>query len=146
MWPMGLCGSLAHTSTHVGALVATASTYRSVGIDVADARPLGNALTKRVLTSAEKDELCEISRRLQDDEGNLAFCAKEAFFKCQFSVYGILDLDFPDVTLRGTENLNELSIELNRPGRTDLYDMSTKTTIYMRKFGSQLVCWAALSW
>lgn len=84
-FPAELRGSISHTNTHAVALIGLAADYCSVGVDVDDSRPLGDAAAAEVTWEAEV-------RRIQRAYGfidraaaqNFAFSAKEAIFKCQF--------------------------------------------------------------
>jgi len=84
-FPAGVRGSISHTNAHAVALVGLAADYRSVGVDVDDARALGDAAAAEVTWEAE-------IQRIQQAFGlteraavqNFAFSAKEAIYKCQF--------------------------------------------------------------
>lgn len=85
VFPAGLCGSISHTSTHAVALIGLAADYCSVGVDVDDARPLGDAAATEVTWEVEVQRI-QRALGLTDRAAaqNFAFSAKEAIYKCQF--------------------------------------------------------------
>jgi 4'-phosphopantetheinyl transferase EntD len=99
-WPAGICGSLSHTLRHAAALVARRSQYASVGVDIDDGRPLGDAAAADVVW---RDELALVQRlgiaTSEITAQNFVFIAKEAIFKCQYPVTLQRSLDFLDVRL-----------------------------------------------
>lgn len=133
-WPPGICGSLSHTSTHVAALVARRGDLRAVGVDVNDGRSLGRRLEDQVLSNAERRVLMPISNRLSIDPGNLAFSAKEAFFKCQYSVTRRTDVSFGEIVL----------VELwpHGPCVAKLAECSISAELHFAVLDGQLVCCA----
>lgn len=99
IWPAGSCGSITHSSTHAGVAVAQLSHVCSLGIDIDDGRNL-DAATKDVVSQAELRELQ--AHPLARDEATaarLAFCAKEALYKCQMPLTGNSELSFVDIAL-----------------------------------------------
>lgn len=98
-WPKGLCGSIAHSGSHVAVVLAPTSHVCSVGVDIEDGRNLG-------ATSREIGRVDEINALTahpfannQEDAARLLFSAKEALFKCQSSITGDTELDFMQVGL-----------------------------------------------
>ncbi len=85
LFPPELRGSISHTREHAVALVGHASCYRSVGVDIDDARPLGDAAASGVTWQSE---VARIQRVVELEDPalaqNFAFSAKEAIFKCQY--------------------------------------------------------------
>jgi 4'-phosphopantetheinyl transferase EntD len=81
-------------------LVAAASRYRAVGIDLDDGRPLGAETAADLMTDGEVQSVVEAGIAT-DVEGaqRFVFSAKEAVYKCQYPLTGRGDLDFPDVRL-----------------------------------------------
>ncbi len=98
-WPVGLCGSIAHSGTHVVVAVAPTSQVRSVGIDIEDGRNLGS-ISREVGRGDEiKALITHPFANDYEDAARLLFSAKEALFKCQSSITGDMDLDFTQVEL-----------------------------------------------
>lgn len=100
MWPTGLCGSIAHSASHVAVAIACTSQMRSIGIDIEDGRNLG-AATRQI---GRPDEIKALAAHplVSDEEGaaRLLFSAKEALFKCQSPVTQDEYLGFMDVCLK----------------------------------------------
>lgn len=99
IWPAGLVGSITHTRSCAMAVVAHAGAIRGLGIDVEEDKPLADDLWPAICSPQEQSWL-----RRQANPGQMAkviFSAKEAAYKCQFSVsaryYGFdgmeLDID-----------------------------------------------------
>lgn len=99
IWPTGICGSIAHSSTHAAIAVARTTHIRSVGIDIDDGRDLEDA-TQDVATKAELRRLVNHPLAVSEaGAARLVFCAKEALYKCQAPLTGDNDLSFADVEL-----------------------------------------------
>jgi 4'-phosphopantetheinyl transferase EntD len=85
LFPAELRGSISHTREHAVALVGLADDYRSLGVDLDDERPLGDAAAAGVTWQSE---VSRIQRAMGFAERataqNFAFSAKEAIFKCQY--------------------------------------------------------------
>jgi 4'-phosphopantetheinyl transferase EntD len=139
IWPPGVCGSLSHTHTHVAAVVARVEVCQAVGIDVDDQRPFDRASRIRLLSKTEERALTEASNASSRDAANIAFCAKEAFFKAHFAVFGDPNLEYLDVALsRGPDatSLRPVPVAPSSPEAHFFY----RTTIYIRTCDHQLVC------
>jgi 4'-phosphopantetheinyl transferase EntD len=97
VWPSGFVGSISHSREHIAVALARSDGWASIGIDVDDARSLDEAVDV-VAIPGEIESLEAVI-----DPGittvRLAFCAKEALFKCQFLLTGNGELDFLDVQL-----------------------------------------------
>ena len=102
IWPKGVCGSVSHTARYAAAVVARSGSCDSLGIDLDDDRELGEAAAREIALAEELELLSasEFSATYPHARAeNLLFCAKEAIFKCQFSITRFSDLDFLDVAL-----------------------------------------------
>jgi 4'-phosphopantetheinyl transferase EntD len=95
VWPSGFVGSLSHTRDHIAVALARSDRWTSIGIDVDDARSLDEVIDE-VATPREIRSL-EPVLNPGITAVRLAFCAKEAIFKCQYPVTGNADLEFLDV-------------------------------------------------
>lgn len=138
VWPTAVCGSISHTRTYAAVLVADAAAYWSVGIDINDQRSLGDPLARQVATESEIQEihrLCSWS-----DAPNVAFSAKEAFYKFQFPITGATDLAFSDVTLLRGPN-DSLGVSCERIATFFWPKLLSKTMIYASNQSEQLICW-----
>lgn len=114
LWQSDVVGSLSHTSFHAGAFVAQRSRFLSVGLDIDDGRPLGEAASEDLMTSAEVEALIRAGIASSTSEAErIIFSAKEALYKCQFSLTGKSDLDFLDVRLQPIGSLGSgLGVEV----------------------------------
>lgn len=85
IWPEGFVGSISHTDHWCAAAVARESDVRSVGIDLEGAKPFKEELWQRVCTVDERLWLegLEEGRELMS---KVLFCAKEAVYKCQYTI------------------------------------------------------------
>lgn len=86
LFPNGVIGSISHTPRFSVALVGKGAGYRSLGVDLDDERRLGDAAA---LEFSWENEVSRISRALglgRAEAQNFAFSAKEAIFKCQYSL------------------------------------------------------------
>ncbi|GAA6196002.1 4'-phosphopantetheinyl transferase [Pseudophaeobacter arcticus] len=84
LWPSALVGSITHTRSCAMAVVAAKGPIQGLGIDVEEDKPLADELWPAICSAQEQDWL-----RQQDNPGQLAklvFSAKEAAYKCQFTV------------------------------------------------------------
>jgi len=103
LWPTGVTGSITHTGRGSDAAAACVVTraLRSIGIDVERAAPLTHELQRHVFTAKE---LADAERAHPEPDGPgwhalRVFCAKEAFYKCQYPLTGRF-LGFQDVETR----------------------------------------------
>jgi 4'-phosphopantetheinyl transferase EntD len=95
VWPEGLAGSITHHGGYCGAVAVQRSACASIGIDLGDAGALPAELAERICSSAEAAAL---RRAVADcDPLALAFCVKEAAYKCVFpllrTVFDFLDIE-----------------------------------------------------
>lgn len=84
VWPNHLVGSITHTRSCAMAAVARKGDIQGLGIDVEEDKPLADDLWPAICSAQEQAWL-----RQQSNPGQLAklvFCAKEAAYKCQFTV------------------------------------------------------------
>jgi enterobactin synthetase component D / holo-[acyl-carrier protein] synthase len=107
LWPEVAIGSITHTQGLCLAAVAFRRSYAGVGIDVEPDAPLQPALAQRIASDVEMRGLASMPSLLA---ARLIFSAKEAFYKCQFSVTRQF-LGFFDVSIE-LEPQGEFSAEL----------------------------------
>jgi enterobactin synthetase component D len=119
IWPAGIVGSITHSGTFVSAAAARAEDAQGVGID-----------TQELLTSERMDRVMptillasEVQRATESALGpslwtTVAFCAKEALFKCLYPVIGVrfyyaaaevtsIDIDERTFTIALTETVSQ---------------------------------------
>lgn len=91
LWPLGVVGSLAHDEDVAVAVVARASAYASLGIDIEPALPLPQGLPRMVATPGE---LARYSPDLI--ASRVLFAVKEAVYKASHPLDGLF-LEFHDI-------------------------------------------------
>ncbi|OAN67271.1 hypothetical protein A7X12_00300 [Sphingomonas sp. TDK1] len=97
-WPAGIIGSITHGGNCCAVAVARSREAHSVGIDIERAVPLPLGAETQICTAGERawlDRLASADRQLL---ATLHFSAKEALYKCQYPVTGLM-IDFLDVQL-----------------------------------------------
>lgn len=101
IWPEGLTGSIAHSQTMAAAAIARhADGIRSIGLDLEPALPLPEDLLDTILRPGELDRLAQLPEGLQAVHARLIFSAKEAFFKCQYSLSrSFIDFQAAEISL-----------------------------------------------
>ena len=97
-WPPGVKGTISHTTGCCAVAVTTATDVLGIGLDVDQAEALDLELEKVVCTRSEQAWLDSLPASDRGLLAKLLFCAKEAFYKCQYGVTGEL-LDFQDVEI-----------------------------------------------
>lgn len=100
VWPHGIVGSITHTDTMSAAVAAlTADGIRSLGIDLEPALPLPEDAVDTILRPEERRRLASLPKATQLLHARIIFCAKEAFFKCQYGISRVM-IDFHVVAIR----------------------------------------------
>jgi 4'-phosphopantetheinyl transferase EntD len=95
-WPMGLVGSITHTTGYVAAAAARASEVRAIGIDAERVRTLEADIGSLILTREERLWVAGDAERLIS-----VFSAKESVFKAWYPIRAAW-LDFKDVAVSFT--------------------------------------------
>ncbi len=104
-WPRGLVGSICHSPHTALSVVGLASSYAGLGVDIRDTREIADLEAPLVASDEEFASATDIGWASDlKSARHLMFSAKEAFFKCQFPLTGLRDLDFRDVTLLPDEH------------------------------------------
>lgn len=107
LWDEEITGSICHTHSDVGALVAWKSVYRSVGLDIDDGREIGDAAAIDIVLPKEVDLLMQLKvAACRKVALRMLFSIKEALYKCQFPVTGCSDLGFLDICLSSYDATN----------------------------------------
>lgn len=81
-WPPGIVGSITHTAGLAASAVASAHSFRALGIDAEPASPLPEGVLDAVSSLTERQSLPQ--QRLMD---TTLFCAKEAAYKALNSYF-----------------------------------------------------------
>jgi 4'-phosphopantetheinyl transferase EntD len=98
-WPPGIVGSISHCAGCCIAVVADSTEAIGIGIDVENATPLPIELFHMICGDKDEGGFATLGPL----GGKLAFCAKEAFYKCYYPITKEL-LDFSDVSVRFASN------------------------------------------
>jgi 4'-phosphopantetheinyl transferase EntD len=85
-WPEGFIGSITHCNGFCGAAVARQSDLNSIGFDAEPALPLPEGTDRIIYGAEEAAHFSALPVLAGVDWAKLAFCAKEAFYKCFFPV------------------------------------------------------------
>jgi len=97
-WPTGFLGSISHTDDCCAVAVTKSRGVAGLGIDIEPETPLAPELEEQICTANERSWLSLHSTSDRTRLGTLLFSAKEAVYKCQYTVTGSF-LDFKDVEL-----------------------------------------------
>ena len=96
LWPTGICGSISHTDGYAAAAAALDRDFLGVGLDAEPAGRVAQKLWPKIATATEQEWLHGLGQERQAHAATLLFCAKEAFYKCQYPATGRW-LGFADV-------------------------------------------------
>lgn len=86
VWPAHLVGSITHTADFCAAVVAEKTGVTAIGIDVEAAAAVTENLWPRLFLGAEIEWLESLTMPQRLSAAALLFSAKEAFYKCQYSL------------------------------------------------------------
>jgi 4'-phosphopantetheinyl transferase EntD len=99
IWPDGLVGNITHTDDWVAAAVARRDQgFAAIGIDLEPAAALPPDLWAPVCAPEEQAKLTVIRGITPGLAARLAFCMKEAAFKCQYTLSRAM-LEFVDLAI-----------------------------------------------
>ncbi|HJL18849.1 MAG TPA: 4'-phosphopantetheinyl transferase superfamily protein [Sandaracinaceae bacterium LLY-WYZ-13_1] len=102
VWPAGVVGSITHTRSFCLAAVAKAEAVEGLGVDAEPDEPLEPELWPAITTPAERAALAASEPRAAGARARRLFCAKEAAYKAQYPLTGVL-LEFDDLAIRFSE-------------------------------------------
>ncbi|MGO8829439.1 MAG: 4'-phosphopantetheinyl transferase family protein [Steroidobacteraceae bacterium] len=98
LWPERLIGSITHTAGLCAAVVAERARVLALGVDSEVSGAVKPELWPSICTAAELQWLDSLPTAERPAAATLIFCAKEAFYKCQYPLVG-QRLDFQDVVV-----------------------------------------------
>jgi 4'-phosphopantetheinyl transferase EntD len=99
IWPDDLVGNITHTNDWVAAAVARRDQgFAAIGIDLEPAAALPPDLWASVCSPEEQAKLAIIHGMTPGLAARLAFCMKEAAFKCQYALSRAM-LEFADLAI-----------------------------------------------
>ncbi|MBA53135.1 MAG: hypothetical protein CMK89_01655 [Pseudomonadales bacterium] len=96
-WPEGWTGSISHTQGLCVVAIAPLTLFRSIGLDVEQATPLGDDIRSLICSAAEQDRLSRLTLMTGQDIASqpldkVIFSAKESIHKTYFPLnYHTLD-------------------------------------------------------
>jgi 4'-phosphopantetheinyl transferase EntD len=97
-WPEGIVGTISHTTECCAVAVASVRHFTGLGLDVELDTALERGLESTICTDQERNWLNRFSDAERGRLGKLLFCAKEAFYKCQYpttkTLIGFQDVEF----------------------------------------------------
>lgn len=99
VWPDEVAGSITHTRTLALAVVTRDPSIASIGVDAEPDAPLDEELWPALMTAAELARVRALSPAMASARVRSLFCAKEAAYKCQYPVTGLM-LDFEDLEIQ----------------------------------------------
>jgi 4'-phosphopantetheinyl transferase EntD len=98
IWPLSVVGSITHTAGFCAAVAAERQHADALGLDCEVVGEVNAELWPRICAAAELEWLGSLPAAEQAAAATLMFSAKEAFYKCQYSVVGER-LNFHDVSV-----------------------------------------------
>jgi len=84
LWPPQAVGSITHTAGFCGVVVASRERVAALGIDAEERYAVRRELWPGICTNAEQQWLAGLPPERAVEAATAIFCAKEAFFKCQY--------------------------------------------------------------
>ncbi len=107
IWPRAIVGSITHDQKVCVAVVGERDRFKALGVDVEPALPLEAELFSEICRAEELAWLRQLPFEVRGVVARRFFCAKEAIYKCQYSVSREL-FDF-----------HALSVVFDKQGRFD---------------------------
>lgn len=98
VWPQGFTGSITHCRGFCGAAVTAKLQHSSLGFDAEVSDDLSPEVLRVVCAPQEIKDFPEYLPAERTTWSQVAFCAKEAFYKCYYPI-GQTFLDFADVSI-----------------------------------------------
>ncbi len=87
IWPLGITGSISHSSTRCAAAVARHSDgIHAIGLDVEEETPLDAFFAEEICTARERDWLDQQPSGRRGELLKAIFSAKECTYKCQYQL------------------------------------------------------------
>jgi len=98
LWPDRLVGSITHTQGFCAAVVGERAHFAGLGIDAERVDAVGSHLWPGICGPGELHWIASLPVQERVRAATLIFCAKEAFYKCQYPLTGEW-LSFSDVRI-----------------------------------------------
>jgi 4'-phosphopantetheinyl transferase EntD len=113
VWPQGATGSISHSDGYCVAVVGFAKNFAGIGIDTESIGNVQRHLWEQVFQAEEISKLELLAEPQRVAMATVLFCAKEAFYKCQFSLTRAW-LGFEEVNVHATEGKFYISLGSGR--------------------------------
>ena len=114
-WPQTATGSISHTARFCAAVATESRRFASLGLDIEHLGDISADLWPQLFRREEIEQLRGLPPAARDAFATVLFCAKEAFYKCQFPLTKRW-LDFTDVAVSaqwGADDGGRFSIRLH---------------------------------
>ncbi|HEY0055301.1 MAG TPA: 4'-phosphopantetheinyl transferase superfamily protein [Pedobacter sp.] len=98
LWPDGITGSISHCDDLVGAVTASTTKVKALGLDIEMIGKVGTEIWDLVFTDDEQDFLKKSRSEDLDLYSTIIFSAKECFYKLQFPITRTY-IDFKEVEI-----------------------------------------------
>lgn len=124
VWPAGVHGTISHTDGYAAAAAASDGHFVGIGVDAEPATRLERRLWPKITTATEQHWLQGLDSGLDARAATLLFCAKEAFYKCQYPAtrrwlgFADVEVELSEVGTRGSFAVRVLGARA-RGDRTD---------------------------
>jgi 4'-phosphopantetheinyl transferase EntD len=128
-WPYGITGSITHSSENCAVAIAESREVRALGIDIETTSSDHPEIATIVCTAEEHRWLESNERALQPHLLRIFFSAKEAVYKCQYTLTGAM-LEFHDVGLAIDLNAREFVAKVRRTAQTEQLPHELRGFIY----------------
>jgi 4'-phosphopantetheinyl transferase EntD len=103
-------GSITHTEGFCTAVVAAKSRFAGLGVDAERVQNVSGEVWPQILRREEVDRFLQLEVAERQKAAAVVFCAKEAFYKCQYAVTGAW-LDFTDVAVEIFEETFRVTVQ-----------------------------------
>jgi 4'-phosphopantetheinyl transferase EntD len=103
LWPAGAIGSISHTDGYRVAVAGLARDFSGIGIDAEILGCVELKFWQEVFRVEEINRLQLLNESRQTEISTVMFSAKEAFYKCQFTLTGAW-LGFEDISVETAED------------------------------------------
>jgi 4'-phosphopantetheinyl transferase EntD len=123
LWPLGYTGSISHSKTLAGAVVASSTRIRSLGLDIEKTGRVKAGMWDILFKPDEQDFLLSVSSAEQEFYTTLFFSMKESFYKLQYPITKTF-LGFTDVQVLMTNNRFHMQLNPDIPIKTLLPELT----------------------
>ena len=136
IWPIDLVGSISHSESLTGAIIASQSDFISLGLDIEEIGNVTSDLWDYLFTETEKKFLRGFEDpKKQMEQSTILFSMKESFYKLQNPVTNTF-LDFLEVELKCTSGRYYLNLlhPINLHER-----LNSETEVFVKKYDNIII-------